>query len=213
MAELNLETDKMAAEFFGVLVLAMVGVASAGSVKADPVVAGLTLAAVVTLTMKVSGGYLNPAITLGQVFRGKMDWQVGVWYIICQSLGAVVGVIVVTQIMDHKTYGAQSTGADGMDMAKVIAAELIATAVLMWAWIASVNEGKTPGVAGFAVGIVSWGMWSIGAFSMNPGLHLGYAVNEGIHSSLWIYWVGPVLGAVVACYLYDQFCSADAEEE
>ena len=102
MAEVKVETDRVASEFLGTMVLVLIGMgAMSGMDNFEGALAfGLAYAMMTTLTMNTSGAHLNPGITLGMVAMKKMDNQTGFWYIVVQCMGALVGMVVLTNILD-----------------------------------------------------------------------------------------------------------------
>ncbi len=83
----------LAAEFFGMLLFALYGGEARDSAAAYG--NGLTLAVLVYATANISGGHLNPAVTLGTIISGHMPWRKGLLYMIAQLLGGIVGATLV----------------------------------------------------------------------------------------------------------------------
>jgi glycerol uptake facilitator-like aquaporin len=78
------------AEFLGTLLFQFL----VGFSKTDPLAAGLSYGVLVYSTQHVSGGHLNPAITIAASLSGHFHWITGLIYIIAQVLGAVVGALL-----------------------------------------------------------------------------------------------------------------------
>jgi len=156
MAEVKVDTDKVASEFLGTMVLVLVGMgAMSGMDNFEGAMAfGLAYAMMVTLTMNTSGAHLNPAITLGMVAMKKMDNQTGFWYIVVQCMGALVGMVLLTNVVDGNMPGVQDNSA-GISVWYVLAGEAIMGFLLMLTWMATVNKGTAPGIAGFGVGLIT----------------------------------------------------------
>ncbi len=207
MAEVKVDTDKVASEFLGTMVLVLIGMgAMSGMDNFEGALAfGLAYAMMVTLTMNTSGAHLNPAITLGMVAMKKMDNQTGFWYIVVQCMGALAGMVVLVNVLDGSMPGVQDNSA-GASVWYVLAGEAIMGFLLMLTWLATVNKGTTPGIAGFGVGLMAALMLMVGDFAMNPGTHLAGALHVGNLSggTFWMYWLGPIVGCAAAAMFWDQ---------
>lgn len=79
----------LAAEFLGMLLFALYGGEARDSAAAYG--NGLTLAVLVYATANISGGHLNPAVTLASIISGHIQWRKGILYMIAQFLGGIVG--------------------------------------------------------------------------------------------------------------------------
>jgi MIP family channel proteins len=208
------------AEFIGTFALVFVG---GGAIITSPMLSvqvaviniaiahGLILALMVTATMRVSG-HLNPAVTMGFLVTRRIEPMMAVVYWIAQFTGAIIAAYALkglypANIVAATRLGGQSISAD-INMIQAISLEAIATFFLMFVVFGTAVDPRAPKVGGFAIGLtVTAGILSIGPLtggSMNPARSFGPAVVTHIFEGQTAYWVGPILGAVVAALLYDR---------
>jgi MIP family channel proteins len=208
-----------AAEFIGIFALVFVGGGAIMSTKLSnsidvlltaAIAHGLILALMVTATMRISG-HLNPAVTIGFLVTRRIEPMMGMLYIVAQLLGAVVAAYALKGIFPHALgidtrLGGQAIALD-VSMTQAIASEAIATFFLVFTVFGTAVDPHAPKVGGFAIGlIVTADILAIGPLtggSMNPARSLGPAIASGIFEGQVVYWVGPILGGIVAALLYD----------
>jgi MIP family channel proteins len=209
-----------AAEFIGTFALVFVG---GGAIITSPLLSqqaavvnialahGLILALMVSATMRISG-HLNPAVTAGFLVTGRIEPMMAVVYWIAQFLGAIIAAYVLkalypAQIVAVTRLGGQSISGD-ISMIQAISLEAIATFFLVFVVFGTAVDPRAPKVGGFAIGLtVTAGILSIGPLtggSMNPARSFGPAVVTHIFEGQTAYWVGPLLGGIVAALLYDR---------
>jgi MIP family channel proteins len=209
-----------AAEFIGTFALVFVG---GGAIITSPLLAvqaavvniafahGLILALMVTATMRVSG-HLNPAVTMGFLVTRRIEPMMAVVYWIAQLTGAIVAAYLLKAlyppaIVAVTRLGGQSISAD-INMLQAISLEAIATFFLVFVVFGTAVDPRAPKVGGFAIGLtVTAGILAIGPLtggSMNPARSFGPAVVTHIFEGQTAYWIGPLLGGIVAALLYDR---------
>ena len=208
------------AEFIGTFAFVFVSV---GTMTADQMLSGkigmmgivlasgFSLAALISATAALSGGHLNPAITIGLSFARKIDRGTAIRYIFFQCLGALVAMFVLQLTMPTVSLAAIWFGVPkpGVNISTVQAllAEFSLTFILMFVFYGTMIDQRAPKLGGlfvgltFAVSLFVAGPISGGA--LNPARHFGPALISGAFDSLWIYWVGPVAGATVAAVVYN----------
>lgn len=209
-----------AAEFIGIFALVFVGGASIMSASlsrsnhillTSAIAHGLILAIMVTATMRIAG-HFNPAVTLGFLVTRRIEPMMGMLYIVAQLLGAVLAGYALKGIFPHALgidtrLGGQAIALD-VSMMQAIACEAIATFFLVFAVFGTAVDPHSPKVGGFAIGLAyTAGMLAIAPLtggSMNPARSLGPAVASGIFEGQIVYWIGPILGAIVAALMYDR---------
>ena len=208
------------AEFIGIFALVFVGGAAimvavqtqAPDALLDVAVAhGLILALMVTATMRISG-HLNPAVTIGFLAARRIEPMMAVVYIIAQLLGAALAAYALKAIFpaavaETTRLGGQSVAAT-VSTGQAIFAEAIATFFLTFVVFGTAVDPKAPKVGGFAIGlVVTADILAIGPLtgaSMNPARSFGPAVVSGVLEGQMIYWIGPIIGSIIAAVLYDQ---------
>jgi MIP family channel proteins len=183
---------------------------------------GLALAVIVAAIGHVSGAHVNPAVTLGLAATNKFSWQYVPIYIGAQLIGAIVGAIAVWICYGEAAREAAALAAtfptEGVGDIRALLAEILVTFILMFVIISVATDERAPaGVAPLAVGFaLACGVFIAGPItggSLNPARTLGPMVVAGQFSAVWVYVVGPIVGAVLAALVYDRFVSqADATQ-
>ena len=174
---------------------------------------GLALALMVSATMAVSGGHVNPAVTFGFIVTGRIKPVIGVLYMIAQAAGAVIAALILRAVFPSSAYEAVRLGATtlstGVSPGIGILVELILTFFLVFAVFGTAVDERGPKLGGFGIGLVlimdilAGGVLT-GA-SMNPARSFGPALIFGHWADHWVYWVGPLLGGGLAALLYNTF--------
>ncbi|MER3418088.1 MAG: aquaporin [Chloroflexota bacterium] len=234
---MTFDTAKFLSEVFGTMFLILLG---------DGVVAGVLLArsksqnsgwivittawafavfVAVVVAGPLSGGHINPAVTIALAITGGLAWGLVPTYIIGQFVGAFIGAaLVAVHYWDHfkQTEDAGlklavfSTGPNIRNYGLNLVSEIIGTFVLVFVVLAF---GANKGLAGLGPLAVAILVWSIG---LSLGGTTGYAINPArdlgpriIHAVLpipgkggsdweysWVPVVGPLIGAVIAAVVY-----------
>lgn len=162
---------------------------------------GLIVMAMIYTFGDVSGAHLNPAVTVGFWFAGRLEAALVLPYIISQLAGAFLASGLLRFLFPHnETLGA--TLPAGTEMQSFVL-EFVLTFILMLVILNVSNGAKEKGVtAGIAVGAVigleAMFAGPITGASMNPARSLAPAVVSGHLEHLWLYIAAPVLGALVA---------------
>lgn len=210
------------AEFIATFLFVFAGVGSAiafakltDNAALDP--AGLVAVAVahalalfvgVSVGANISGGHLNPAVTLGLAVGGNITILTGIFYWIAQLLGSTVASFTLKFVTGGLAVPTHSVAA-GMNELQGVVMEIIITFGLVYTVYATAADPKkgslgtiAPIAIGFVVGanILAAGPFSGG--SMNPARSFGPAVAAGDFSGNWVYWVGPLIGGALAGLIY-----------
>ncbi|WP_166965848.1 aquaporin Z [Yeosuana marina] len=215
---------KLFAEFFGTFWLVFGGCGSAIFAAAFPELgigfAGVALAFGLTvLTMAfavghISGAHFNPAVSLGLWAGGKFEGKDLLGYIIAQLIGAIAAAGGLYLIVSGKSdfvdiggfaangYGDLSPG--GYSMTSALVAEFLLTAFFLLIILGSTNERAPKGFAPIAIGLgltlIHLISIPITNTSVNPARSTSQALFAGgeFTSQLWLFWVAPIAGAIVA---------------
>lgn len=181
---------------------------------ATPLAFGLALLVVVASIGHVSGGHVNPAVTLGLAATGRFPWRYVPAYVVAQLVGAVLGALATWAThgsagREEGNLAATIPGAD-VGAGQAVLVEALVTFVLVFVVVSVATDeraqaGLAPVAVGaaLAVGVLVAGPITGGA--VNPVRALGPALVAGEFTGLWIYLVGPLLGGVAAAVLYDRF--------
>lgn len=208
-----------AAELIGVFALVFVGggaIMSSGRMTggAGLIVAafahGLILAVMITATMRVSG-HLNPAVTLGFLATRRIEPMMAAVYVAAQFLGAILAAYALAalfpeSLQEGMRLGGQRVALD-VDTWQAIFLEGIATFFLVFVVFGTAVDSAAPRVGGFAIGLtLTAAILAIGPLtgaSLNTARSFGPAVAAQMFEGQIVYWVGPLVGGVVAALLYD----------
>nr|AAV80229.1 aquaporin 2 [Aegiceras corniculatum] len=171
-------------------------------------------------TAGISGGHINPAVTLGLFLAQKVSLVRAMLYMMAQCLGAICGCGLVKAF--QKSYYTKYGGGanylhDGYNKGTGLGAEIIGTFVLVYTVFSatdpkrSARDSHVPVLAplpiGFAVFMVHLATIPITGTGINPARSLGAAVIYGKKKTWddqWIFWGGPFIGAPIAAF-YHQF--------
>lgn len=172
---------------------------------------GLALMALTYVTAHLSGAHLNPAVTVSKWVSGGMPGGTAVYYVVAQLAGASLAAAALWLVLPSSpftaTLGAPTLG-EGVGFLQAILAEALFTFLLVYTlWGVVVDKrGATP-LSGFAIGLaVAVGamvLLPITGGALNPARAFGPMLVSGRWADALVYWVGPLLGAVVAGLVYD----------
>ena len=174
---------------------------------------GLALGIAITIALPISGGHINPAVTLGFLSVGRIDLKKALAYVAAQLVGGVLGALAVklaypigvTKVSD---LGVPTINAS-LSMVGAIGVEATLTFFLMTAVYATIVSPKATRMGGFGVGLTVFTMILAAApltgAVMNPARAFGPALLTMQWTGHVAYWIGPVLGAVVAAMVWDKF--------
>jgi aquaporin Z len=221
-------TKRAAAELLGTFWLVLGGCGSAVLAAAFPDVGigllgvsfafGLTVLTMAYTIGHISGCHLNPAVSIGLVAGGRFKVADLPAYIIAQVIGAVAAAAVLYFIASGKAgfslagglasngYEAHSPG--GYSLAAAFVAEVVLTAFFLLIIMGSTDKRAPAGFAPIAIGLTLTLIHLISIpvtnTSVNPARSTGPAliVGDWALSQLWLFWVAPIIGAVIGGVLY-----------
>lgn len=211
--------QKLTAEFIGTFTLIFIGGGAAclntltkgGSGLLGIALAyGLAMAIMVTATGPISGGHLNPAITIGALVGKKISFIDAVLYWIVQLAGGVLGAVLLAVIFPADAWRLSIPTRLGPEVTIGVAilVEVILTFLLVFVVYATAidERGMFKAIAGFAIGLTITMDILVGGpitgASMNPARSFGPALVAGYWNNHIVYWLGPLLGGVIAGGLY-----------
>lgn len=178
---------------------------------------GLAILVMVYAVAHISGAHINPAVTIAMWALRKIKTAEGVLYIIAQLVGAAIAAWLLILIYPDGAIASTHTGAPALASfvtpAVGVLVEALLTAVLVWTILGVTDDRAPKGFAGLAIGLaVTLGLLvgaSLTGAALNPARSFGPALVSGFWVNHWVYWAGPVLGALVAAYAYR--CTARAK--
>lgn len=174
---------------------------------------GLSIATLAMAVFHISGGQLNPAVTISMMAVGRVSVLKAVFFIIAQCAGAICGAAIVFYLTPNDSVGSLGVTApsNGVTTAQAFGVELMLTFILVFVIFAATDPNRD--MAGYgvplAIGICVFiclmhGIPSSGA-SLNPARSLGPAVVMNLWRDHWIYWVAPIVGGLLATCTYQLF--------
>jgi aquaporin Z len=220
--------NRAAAEFIGTFWLVLGGCGSAVLAATFPntgigflgvaLAFGLTVLTMAFAIGHISGCHLNPAVSVGLATAGRFKASELLPYVIAQVLGAIVAAAVLYFIASGKAgfdlsgglasngYGEHSPG--GYSLAAGFVTEVVMTFMFLVIILGATDERAPKGFAPIAIGL---GLTLIHLISIpvtntsvNPARSTGPALIVGgwALAQLWLFWVAPLLGAVLAGFAY-----------
>ena len=221
--------QRLAAEFIGTFAVIFI---AAGAICADQYLRaatqpglgilgcalayGLAVGAMVSALGHISGGHLNPAVTIGYWVTKRLGTIESLSYGIAQLLGAAAGACLLSLILPESIWRPVSLGAPDLasDFTRLhgMALEAVLTFVVVLVQFATIVDpkGAFRYVAGLAVGLAVAIGYLVGApftgAAMNPARAFGpaLALTPNHWQNHGIYWVGPLFGGVLAGVIYDR---------
>ncbi|KAI7845299.1 hypothetical protein COHA_001142 [Chlorella ohadii] len=208
----------LAAEFLGMLLFALYGGEARDSAAAYG--NGLALAVLVYATANVSGGHLNPAVTLGTIISGHMHWQRGLAYMAAQFLGGITGVLFQVALIPDASINMGNEGPGcfthlgGQFIRKdqLFGWELVMTFVLVSVvYAVAISKPGHGNIGPLAVGYTLFASAFIGGpltgAALNPARVLGPALIYNCYwNTAFIYifaeYIGGAIAAILAMLLY-----------
>lgn len=171
----------------------------------------VVLAVMISATMTISGGHLNPAVTVGLLVTRRIDPVSAAAYIVVQLAAACVAAYLVTLLFPPNAVRTAMLGvpviASSVSLSQAIGLELILTFFLVSAVFGTAVSPDAPRVAGFGIGLVLLFDILVGGpltgAAMNPARAFGPALVSGEWVGHLVYWIGPIAGAVLAALLWE----------
>jgi len=174
---------------------------------------GLTVLTMAYAVGHISGGHFNPAVTVGLWSAGRCPSKYVIPYIIAQVIGAILAAWALWAIASGKPdwvpggfasngYGELSPG--HYSLGACILAEILGTFFFLFIIIGTTSKGAAAGFAGIPIGLaltlIHLVMIPVTNTSVNPARSTGPAIFAGGEyiSQLWLFWVAPIVGAVIA---------------
>jgi aquaporin Z len=217
--------SRLGAEFLGTFWLVLCGCGSAVIAAAFPQVGiglvgvslafGLTVVTMAYAVGHISGGHFNPAVTLGLVAAGRVEIGQAVGYIVAQVVGAIAASAVLAFVASGKAgfdlvgsgfaangFGEHSPG--GYTLGASFVTEFVMTFFFLLIILGTTSKrapaGFAPLAIGLALALIHLVSIPVTNTSVNPARSTGPALFVGgwALSQLWLFWVAPIAGAVVA---------------
>src|SRR5271155_3491591 len=214
---------RVVAEFFGTFWLVLGGCGAAVLSAGFPALGigflgvafafGLTVLTMAYAVGHISGGHFNPAVTVGLWSAGRCPNRYVIPYIVAQVIGAIVAALVLWLIASGKPgwvaggfaangYGDLSPGKYGLGSCFI--SEVVMTFFFLFVIIGTTSKGAAAGFAGIPIGLTLTLIHLVSIpvtnTSVNPARSPGPALFAGGEyiAQLWLFWIAPIIGAVIA---------------
>ncbi|XP_005111061.2 aquaporin-5 isoform X2 [Aplysia californica] len=170
---------------------------------------GLAIMALIQMIGHVSGGHINPAVSIAMAVAMNITILRAVFYVIAQVVGAIIGGYILKGLTPdghHADLAVTGLGKD-VTQAQGFGVELLLTFVLVTV-IFGTTDSNRPGfgspalLIGLTVTLGHVAGIQYTGSSMNPSRSLGSAVASDSWDDHWIYWVGPIAGGVLSAIVY-----------
>jgi aquaporin Z len=229
---------KYIAEFIGTFTLVFIGCGTAMLVGCDSASGcgyiltafafGLAIVALAYGVGNISGGHVNPAVSLGVLLSGGMTPADFCGYVVAQVLGALAGSGLLAAIfslggVEDKTGGFGTNGLGGVNgsVAAGLIVEIVLTFLFVLLILGVTSKNQSHGsFGGLIIGLTLVGIHIIGigltGTSVNPARSLGPAIVAAINGNadplkvVWVFIVAPLIGGALAAFCY-KFLESDKD--
>ncbi|MDO9444443.1 MAG: aquaporin [Dehalococcoidia bacterium] len=213
-----LDPRKLIAEAVGTFTLTFAGVGvivlAAGNANIGLIeialAQGLAVAVMFSALAAVSGGHFNPAVTAAMWVTRRMDSLGALGYVVAQLVGAVTAALVLTLLYPEGLREAANLGTPSLgptvDLLPGIGIEAVLTFFLVIVFFGTAIDPRAPKIGGLAIGLTITADILVGGpltgAAMNPARAFGPALLSGSWADHLTWWIGPIIGGVVAGLLY-----------
>lgn len=192
---------------FTLLFVGMLSIANNAGLLGIALAHGLTVTVLVMALEAISGGQLNPAVSIGLSFGGYQDWKTTLMYIPAQLTGAALGGLAALGVAYDQLKQVDFAGGaipQGTSLHSALLAETVVTFFLVLVVMRTAVQRQNP-LAGLFIGLtVTIGILAVGPISggiQNPARAFGSAIVGGGFAHHWIWWVGPIAGGMLGVFV------------
>ncbi len=203
-------------EFVGVFALIFIAAGGAAYARSPIDLAfanGLVIAVMVSAAGPISGGHINPAVTLGFVVTRRITWMLAGVYWVAQFGAAALAALLLKWLLPTAVEQAANLGVpalgSGIGSGKGVVIEAVLTFFLVWVVFASAvdTRGTFKQIAGLAIGLtIAFDVlmaYGLTGAAMNPARAFGPQLVGDHWAHWWVWYVGPFAGGVIAASLYE----------
>jgi MIP family channel proteins len=209
------------AEFVGTLlfvhIISGAILSSGNNLVVIAIAAGFSILILNYALSDISGAFFNPAITFAAALVGEISPLRALFYVIGEILGAVLGVVILyalfpSFLVDTIRFHFITTTLHNVSRAQGLFLETIMTFVIVFiVLMVDVNVYKrslkkfSPIIIGFTVASLVLFAYSFTGASFNPARSFGAATVPNVWENHWIYWIGPLMGSLLATLFFKIF--------
>lgn len=205
-----MNTKNLVAEFIGTFALIFIGAGALaigeGGLVGVALAHGLVIVVFAYAYGHISGTHINPAVTLGLLIAGEIQFVAAIGYWVVQFLGGILGAVVLNAVLPNPGDLGVTILSDGVGVGQGLVVEIVLTFFLVNTIFNTAVSGKAGNFAGLAIGLTLALAILMGGpltrASLNPARTLGPAIVSGNYADIWLYFVGPLVGAILAALLY-----------
>ena len=171
----------------------------------------------------VSGAHINPAVTIPMIITRKIGIADGIGYIVLQLVGAVAAAFTLKAVLPELgaavNFGTQAPGElINSSATSAVGLEAIFTFFLVTViFMTAVHKKAAAGIQGISIGGMVFLLHIVGfpltGASMIPARTFGPALASGFWEFHWVYWVGPIIGGIIAGLIMNYVFVKKAETE
>ena len=205
-----MNTKSLVVEFIGTFALIFIG---AGAVAIDvggligaAFAHGFVVVAFIYAYGHISGTHINPAVTLGLFIAGEIEFITAIGYWVVQFLGGILGAVLLNVVLPNPSDLGVTILTEGVTPVQGLVIEIVLTFFLVNTIFSTAVNGKAGNFAGLAIGFTLVACILMGGpltrASLNPARTLGPAIVSGNYADIWLYFLGPCIGAILAALLY-----------
>jgi len=172
----------------------------------------------------VSGAHINPAVTIPMIITKKIGIADGIGYIVFQIIGAIAAAFTLKAILPELgakvNFGTQGGPSDLLNnsITSGLAVEIVLTFFLVTViFMTAIHKKAAAGIHGISIGGMIFLIHLVGVpltgASVNPARTFGPALASGFWEFHWMYWVGPIIGGIIAGLIMNYIFVKKAEVE
>lgn len=171
---------------------------------------GLAIGVMASAINDLSGSHINPAITISEMATRRMKVSIGLVYLLAQCAGGIaaaasIGLILPRDLLESCAWGSPLVR-EGISWYGALLTESTLTFFLSFVFYGTVLDQRTQKLSGLYLGLTVMLCVLVGYHvtggAVNPARHIGPALVAGHYEHFWIYWIGPISGALAAAFLY-----------
>lgn len=226
----ELDPRKLVAEAVGAFTLVFAGVSAICLAAGNASIGlleiafahGLAIALMVSALGAVSGGHFNPAVTAGFWVTRRISTVLALGYVLAQLAGGIVAALLLVVLIPEGLRDAANLGTPalgpGIGFGAGVGIEVVLTFFLVLVVFGTAVDRRAPKLGGMAIGLtITMDILAGGPLTgaaMNPARALGPALVSGNWGDHLVWWIGPIIGGVLAAMLYHYvFMTPEQAEE